>query len=307
MRTRGPLPFERPELPMRACPRRAALALAVTLAAGLGACAPQKEPVGSGPSASGSSSADPTASPSATPDLGAAVEAYRGYLAGQVDDTIAATQSFADAIRAGDVEAAKALYAPSRVGWESIEPVAATFGDIDAEVDPREADLEDGDDWTGWPRIEKELWVAGSTEGMVPVVETLLTDLEALRGLVPNAWITARSMANGARELMEMANGRITAEAELVSRTDLVDVDANLAGARKIFDLLKPTLDARDPELAAVLTEEFDDVAAALAEYEEGDGYVPYDTVTADQREELSDLVTDLAEPLAELAGTMSS
>src|SRR6266700_2265268 len=65
----------------------------------------------------------------------------------------------------GDIAGAKALFAPSRVGWETIEPVAESFGDIDPKVDTREADLEKGQAWTGWHRLEKDLWVKKSVAG----------------------------------------------------------------------------------------------------------------------------------------------
>ena len=42
--------------------------------------------------------------------------------------------------------------------WERIETVAESFGDLDPMMDAREADLEPGQEWTGWHLIEKDLW-----------------------------------------------------------------------------------------------------------------------------------------------------
>ena len=39
--------------------------------------------------------------------------------------------------------------------------MAESFGDLDPMMDAREADLEEGQKWTGWHRIEKDLWPAG--------------------------------------------------------------------------------------------------------------------------------------------------
>ena len=36
--------------------------------------------------------------------------------------------------------------------------MAESFGDLDPMMDAREADLEPGQKWTGWHRIEKDLW-----------------------------------------------------------------------------------------------------------------------------------------------------
>ena len=42
--------------------------------------------------------------------------------------------------------------------------MAESFGDLDPKMDAREADLEPGQTWTGWHRIEKDLWPAARQE-----------------------------------------------------------------------------------------------------------------------------------------------
>ena len=76
----------------------------------------------------------------------------------QSDQLVVKTQEFVDLYKAGDDEAARALYADARVHWERIETVAESFGDLDPRMDAREADLEPGQKWTGWHLIEKDLW-----------------------------------------------------------------------------------------------------------------------------------------------------
>jgi iron uptake system component EfeO len=46
------------------------------------------------------------------------VLAYGDYVADQVDDTIAKTKVLTHAVRAGNLQAARAAYPPSREGWE---------------------------------------------------------------------------------------------------------------------------------------------------------------------------------------------
>ncbi len=54
---------------------------------------------------------------------------------------MAATKPFVAAVKAGDVERAKGLYAAARVPYERIEPVAEAFGDLDPRIDARENDV----------------------------------------------------------------------------------------------------------------------------------------------------------------------
>jgi iron uptake system component EfeO len=241
------------------------------------------------------------------PRLDQAVAAYRTYVATQVDDTLAKTKKFAASVSKGDVAGAKAMYAPSRLGWESIEPVAESFGDIDPKVDTREADMKPGEKWTGWHQIEKALWVKGSLKDEGPFADDLVANITTLKQRVGTASITATSMANGAKELLdEVATGKVTGEEETFSHTDLVDFKGNVDGAEKAFDLLKPVVQEKDASLASVLTDEFGKVQKLLAKYEKGDGYVSYDTVDKGQRKELSDEVNALGEPLSKLAGAVA-
>ena len=100
-----------------------------------------------------------------------AVVAYTAYVSEQVDATIAATTTFTDAVRAGDLAAAKAAYAPSRQGWERIEPIAGLVEEIDGKVDARVDDFENEQDptFTGWHRIEYILFSQNTTEGAAAV------------------------------------------------------------------------------------------------------------------------------------------
>ncbi|MDN3358947.1 iron uptake system protein EfeO [Actinomadura sp. DC4] len=241
------------------------------------------------------------------PRLDQAVAAYRVYVGDQVDDTLSKVKKFAASVSAGDLAGAKAEFAPSRFGWESVEPVAESFGDIDPKTDTREADLEKGQKWTGWHQIEKALWKTKSLKGEGPYADDLVKNVETLKVRVGTASITATSMANGAKELLdEVATGKITGEEDTFSHTDLSDFKANVDGAQKVFELLKPVVQERDAALTSDLTGEFAKVQKLLTRYEKGEGYVSYDTVGKSERKELSDEVNALGEPLSKLAGVVA-
>jgi iron uptake system component EfeO len=237
-----------------------------------------------------------------------AVADYRAYVQKEVDDMIPVATQFVAAVKGGDVAKAKELFAPSRVGWEAIEPVAESFGDLDPAVDLREADLEANQEWTGWHKIEKQLWVNGNTTGMGPVADELLANLKDLQGRVATAELTATGIANGAKELLdEVASGKITGEEDIFSHTDLVDFAANVKGAQEAFTVLKPIVSKSDPALTQTLTTEFANVQAVLKPYETGNGtYKSYDQVTEAERATFSKAVDALSEPLSKLAAAVA-
>ncbi|MFC9594215.1 iron uptake system protein EfeO [Streptomyces sp. NPDC056944] len=254
------------------------------------------------------------ASAKRSPEMDAAVAAYRQYVQAQADATLPKVKVFTDAVRAGDVEAAKKAYAESRIGWERTEPVAESFGDIDPKVDVREDGLEDGQDpakdWTGWHRLEKALWQDKKIGDREKELAGLLDkDLADWVKRVGKAEITPTSMANGAKELLdEVASGKVTGEEERYSHTDLVDFKANVEGAQKSFELLKPVASKNDPELVAELDKQFAALNTLLDKYRtDKTSYVftSYEKVGKPERKELSDGVNALAEPLSKLAAAV--
>ncbi|MGW9172830.1 iron uptake system protein EfeO [Streptomyces decoyicus] len=246
------------------------------------------------------------------PKLDAAVAAYRTYVQEQADKTLPAAQKFADAVKSGDAEAAKKAYALSRVGWERTEPVAESFGDIDPKVDVRADGLEKGQKWTGWHKLEKSLWQEKKISGDdKKLADQLITDLKDWQKRVGKAEITPTSMANGAKELLdEVATGKVTGEEERYSHTDLVDFQANVEGAEKAYELLKPVVAKNEPALAKELDKQFKAIRSLLDDHRDSksaDGFASYDTVGKDERKKLSDGVNALAEPLSKLAAAVAT
>lgn len=242
------------------------------------------------------------------PALDKAVAEYRKYVQQQADETLPAAQKFADAVKKGDLDEAKKTYAPSRTGWERTEPVAESFGDIDPKVDVREDGLEKGQKWTGWHKLEKSLWDTKKiTDEDKGLADQLIKDLEDWKKRVGTAEITPTSMANGAKELLdEVYRNKITGEEERYSHTDLDDFEANVQGAEKAYELLKPVASKHDAPLAAELDKQFANVKKALDGYREGDGFKAYDSVGKDDRKKLSDVVNALSEPLSKLAAAVA-
>ncbi|MFC9625265.1 iron uptake system protein EfeO [Streptomyces sp. NPDC056930] len=246
-----------------------------------------------------------------SPEMDKAVAAYRTYVQAQADETLPKAKAFTDAVAAGDIEAAKKVYADSRLGWERTEPVAESFGDIDPKVDLREDGLEDGQKWTGWHRLEKALWqdkkLGAEEKALAPV---LYKDLLDWQKRVGTAEITPTSMANGAKELLdEVATGKVTGEEERYSHTDLIDFKGNVEGAEKSYELLKPIASKNDPALTASLDKQFAALNTLLDKYRKDKTsyeFTSYEKVGKADRKELSDAVNALAEPLSKLAAAVT-
>jgi len=251
----------------------------------------------------------------------AAATNYVAYIKDQVAQLVTGTDTFLAAYLSGDDETARATYATTRANYERIEPVAESFGDLDPEIDFREADVAPGDEWTGWHRIEKDLfppaaadnagveYVALTPEQRSYYADKLKENTQQLYDAVhaSDYTVTIDAISNGAIGLLEeVASGKITGEEEIWSHTDLWDFQANLEGARVAYEGVRDIVETKDPELVKTLDTRFGDLEQQLAAYGTLDkGFVYYNELTPTQVKELADGVNSLSEPLSELTATL--
>ncbi|MEV0201029.1 iron uptake system protein EfeO [Nonomuraea sp. NPDC050691] len=235
--------------------------------------------------------------------LAAATAEYKRYVKSQSDTLLVKTQEFVDAVKGGDIAKAKELYPVSRTYWERIEPVAEIFGDLDPAIDAREADLAEGEEWTGFHRIEKDLWITKDVAKDGPIADKLITDVKTIVAKANATELTPLNLANGAKELLdEVATGKITGEEDIWSHTDLWDFDANLEGSKAAVQALRPVLEERAPDLVKTLDEKFAAAEQALAVHQKGDGWKLHDELSKAELKKLSDAINALGEPISKIA-----
>jgi iron uptake system component EfeO len=241
--------------------------------------------------------------------LAEATTGYHRWVTSQIEALVPKTQEFVDAVKAGDVETAKALFPVARTYWERIEPVAESFGDIDPKIDGREDDERDpGVQFTGYHRLEKDLWVDGLQPDSPAMADQLMADIRDLQSRTATVELTPVQLANGAKELLdEVATGKITGEEDRYSHTDLWDFKANVEGSQGAVASLRPVIDEKDPTLGPVLDERFAAVDALLEEYRVGDGYRLYTELTEDDIRRMAEAVDALGEPVSQVAGVVTS
>ena len=243
--------------------------------------------------------------------LDTATGQYASYVKDQGEQLLTGTEQFAAAFAAGDAGKARSLYAATRQHWERIEPVAESFGDLDPQLDAREADLEPGQEWTGWHRAEKDLFPPAEYTALTAaersaVADKMVADTKDLVERTRTLEFTPDQLGNGAKELLdEVATGKVTGEEEIWSHTDLWDFQANVDGARIAFENLKPALQQKDPDLAASLDGKFAALQAELATHAQGEGFTYYDKLAPEQVQRLASLVDALGEPLSKLTAAV--
>ncbi|WP_263752711.1 iron uptake system protein EfeO [Kosakonia cowanii] len=241
--------------------------------------------------------------------LGEAITAYKAYVVGETAQLVSGTKAFTDAVKAGDIEKAKALYAPTRQHYERIEPIAELFSDLDGSIDAREDDYEQkaaDPKFTGFHRLEKALFGDNSVKSMASYADKLNHDVLELQTRINELAFPPSKVVGGAAGLIEeVAASKISGEEDRYSHTDLWDFQANIEGAQKIVDLLRPQLQKENSALLAKVDANFKKVNTILAKYRTKTGFETYDKLTDADRNALKGPITTLAEDLAQLRGVL--
>jgi iron uptake system component EfeO len=235
---------------------------------------------------------------------------YKLYVTEEVSQLVSQTDAFAKAVKGGDLALAKALYAPTRVHYEAIEPIAELFSDLDASIDSRVDDHEQGvtaEDFTGFHRIEYYLFDKQTTEGAQGFADQLVEDVEDLQGRIAGLTFPPEKVVGGAAALLEeVAATKVTGEEDRYSHTDLYDFQGNVDGAQKIVELFRPQIERQDAAFVAKVDKNFATVETILAKYKTKDGgFETYDKVKERDRKAMIGPVNTLAEDLSTLRGKL--
>lgn len=230
---------------------------------------------------------------------------YRVYLTLESAAFAEATRAFSDAVKAGDLERAKALYAPARAPYKRMQPVVERIGDLDTAIDAR-ADYferrEEDENFGGFHRLEYGLFARGSTEGLAGVADKLQADATAVRPRLREITVSPEAMATGAaRVIGQIAEEKGSGADNRYSHTDLADFQATLEGARKIADLLLPLAAPANPGLPGTVVARFDEVEATLGWFRQGDGFVSYERLGPEDRAEIAGRMRALADEIDRL------
>ena len=263
-------------------------------------------------------------------DVNAAKAAYLSYVRNQLNTLQAQTKSFVDNVKANNLDAARAQFGLTRTPYERIEPVAESFPDLDPAIDMRWDDTEDGaQPFTGFHRIERFLWPPqpneiGDAEGQIApadaanakatdtkaaidaVADQLLANVNRLHDEVnkPDFTFETRSFVQGPQALIdEVAATKVNGEEDRYSHTDLWDFAANVDGSETAIATMQPIIVAKDKALMDKITAQFGDVRTAVDKFQQGEGYVSYTQVTADQRRDLSNKIDALSATLSQVPG----
>jgi iron uptake system component EfeO len=248
------------------------------------------------------------------PQLTAAVASYGSYIDQNTAELVDSTQTFCQAIDAGNHAQAEILYPKARIYYERIEPVAEVWGSLDTDIDGRwENPVTVASQFIGFHRIEQLLWEDDTLTGTPALCAGLVKNEQQLLTLVKSASYNPLTMASGSTDLLnEAATAKITGEEERYSNTDLPVLQANVDGAMEVVSLFTPYLDKNDPALLSAINKQNAAYAKVMNTLKaspgyDDTGYIEYSAIGDTPKKQLAGAINALAEDLSKLSLQVSS
>ncbi|MDL4814928.1 EfeM/EfeO family lipoprotein [Actinomadura opuntiae] len=246
----------------------------------------------------------PAVRPVTQNDLFPALRSYRAYVTKGLGVLRDRTDELRDAVRSGDLDAARGKWLPAHLAYERLGAAYGTFGDFADKIDGRPAGLPGGvhdSGFTGFRRVEYGLWHGESAASLRKPADQLAGDVRALIDDFPREQIDPTDLGLRAHEILEnTVQFELTGKGDQGSGTALATASANLEGTRAVLDPMRPVLKPR-MDLTGIDTWLGRTAKLLEAQHEHG-RWTPLDELSTTDREHINGAVGELVERLASVA-----
>jgi iron uptake system component EfeO len=237
-------------------------------------------------------------------DLYPLAKAYASYTEAGLQVLAGETTALAADVQAGNISAAQHDWLTAHLQYETLGAAYDAFGNFDDEIDGRaDAVGTSSPHWTGFYRLEYGLWTGQPATELVPVADTLNTDVHQLLAWWPSQQVPLIDIGLRTHEILENAlEFQLTGHDDYGSGTTLATTLANIEGTRYLLSLLHPLLAPRYPRLPAVYAGL--NLLQSLIEKEQlpNGWWVPVSSLSAPARQQIDAACGQVLQELAPIA-----
>lgn len=210
-----------------------------------------------------------------------AVDMGLTYFRRRASDQLPLVERLMQAVRSGDLEAAKAAYIASRPPYEEIEVLAASFEGTDSDIDARPYSFDEGElseNFRGFHRIEALLYRDEDLEAALPYARGLAESVRTLRRDLDtrDAFSAQRHFEGMVALATEVAAKKISSEEETYSDASLIIFRHNFRG---IYSQFRPFERELDDATAGAVKDAYEAAEEVLEPHFTGEVVTPYSQV----------------------------
>ncbi|NUR60509.1 MAG: iron permease [Catenulispora sp.] len=253
---------------------------------------------------SGSGTPKTAVVPIAEQDLDGPLDQYKSYVTDHLNELAGYTAKLKQDVDSGDLAAAKADWLTAHLAYNRLGAAYGTFSSWDGKIDGRADGLPDKEqdkDFTGFHRLEYGLWHGEPASALAPIADQLDADVHGLIGEWPKQDFDPADLPLRAHEILENAlQFQLTGDADYGSGSTLATAEANLAGTRVVLNVIRPLVQARDPQGLARIDSWLDRFGTVVAAAKQPDGsWTPVDELPTADRQKLNGTLGELLEQLS--------
>ncbi|WP_422935661.1 EfeM/EfeO family lipoprotein [Sinomonas sp. P47F7] len=203
----------------------------------------------------------------------------------------------------GDVDSAMQAWLDAQQTWQRVGAAYGSFGDLGSAIAPGSRGLEGGaanPDFSGLRRIEYGLWHGQGAGELIPVIDKLLGDLDALAAKLPETAVAPSDMPLRLHEILEDAQrDHLSGRGDQGSGLALALARADVDGTQEVLDLLRGLLENRKAGFPARLDGELAALGAALDATQRDGTWTDYAKVPLGERQAVNSALGRVLESLS--------
>ncbi|MGD1875256.1 MAG: EfeM/EfeO family lipoprotein [Mastigocoleus sp.] len=224
------------------------------------------------------------------------VQAGVKYFQAEAQKQLPLAENLLEALKSGNMEAAKKAYVDSRPPYEQIEVLAGNFEQEDTDIDARPYAFEAGEEdeaFKGFHRIEALIYRDENLQAAVPYGEGLVSSIKSLIAKLndPSNFNAKDHFGGMIAVATEVPAKKISSEEETWSDQSLVIFKNNWIGIHSQYQPFAELVKEKDANLAAAVEKTYQDCLKTVEPFFT-EGQVagkPYSSINAKQRGAISD------------------
>jgi iron uptake system component EfeO len=179
-----------------------------------------------------------------------ALQSYQWYLEREIFELLQVAQRLSNEIVRGNASEMNFLYQRSRVLYGHLAPAALLFPSLEKRINGYEEDFSKGEEFSGFHGIERT--VVQKSEGAEQLANQLIGDLRRFRQAIEGGELEPQPIAEAAGDLMKEVSDRWPpGKVQPYAHHDLVDISAQVEGAQRAYEAVRPLLLISHLDLAA--------------------------------------------------------
>ncbi|TDW61452.1 iron uptake system component EfeO [Novosphingobium sp. PhB55] len=203
---------------------------------------------------------------------------YQVYLLTEAETLDSSAQALVAALKAGQLDKARELYAPAHQSYVRIEAAGQVFGDLEARLNARADYYEKkaaDPAFQGFRRIEYGLANGSDARALGPVGDKLLADIATLKERLAGIELKPEQLAGFTekqfRRLSDSLGAALSASGPATGDDSPADLQGLYESGSKVAELLSPLLVKANPALDKAFNADFAAFDKALAPLRTGD------------------------------------